>query len=194
LADLESLKGAQVAVLLVPSAEGEPIEGFSLRVAESWKLGRKGVDDGALLVVAKNDRQLRWEVGYGLEGALPDAVCQRIIDEVMVPRFREGNFPQGISNGVDRVVRIIKGEPLPPRNQGVGLLPLAFGAIAIILFPFLFLGGLLVILSRPGGWSGQGGWHSNSKTWGGGGGFGGGGGGFRGGGGGFGGGGASGRW
>jgi uncharacterized protein len=82
-------------------------------VAEAWKLGRKGVDDGALLLVAKNDRALRIEVGYGLEGALPDAVANRVIDEIVVPRFKAGDFAGGINAGVDAIVKVIDGEPLP---------------------------------------------------------------------------------
>ncbi len=109
----EARKGSQIAVLVVPSTQPEPIEQYSLRVAEQWKLGRKKVDDGALLLVAKNDRTLRIEVGYGLEGALNDATTSRIIREVIVPRFREGDYFGGISAGVDRMIRVIDGEPLP---------------------------------------------------------------------------------
>src|SRR6476469_8154816 len=85
LADLQTRKGSQIAVLIVPTTDGEAIEQFSLRVAEAWKIGRKKIDDGALLVVAKNDRHLRIEVGYGLEGALTDVTTKRIIDEVITP-------------------------------------------------------------------------------------------------------------
>jgi uncharacterized protein len=113
LKDLETRKGSQVAVLIVPTTQPESIEQFSIRVAEAWKIGRKKIDDGALLVVAKNDRKLRIEVGYGLEGALPDVTARRIIDEIIVPRFRTGDFAGGISAGVDRLIRIIDGEPLP---------------------------------------------------------------------------------
>src|SRR3569623_538524 len=97
LQDLETRKGSQIAVLIVPTTDGEPIEQFSLRVAESWKIGRKKIDDGALLIVAKNDRHLRIEVGYGLEGALTDVTSRRIVDEVPPPKFREGVFAGGIS-------------------------------------------------------------------------------------------------
>jgi uncharacterized protein len=113
LKDLETLKGSQVAVLIVPTTEPETIEQFSIRVAEAWKIGRKKIDDGALLVVAKNDHKLRIEVGYGLEGALTDVTSRRIIDEIIVPRFKTGDFVGGISVGVDRIIRIIDGEPLP---------------------------------------------------------------------------------
>lgn len=113
LSALESDKGAQVAVLVVPTTEPESIEQFALRVAESWKLGRKGVDDGVLLLVAKDDRTLRIEVGYGLEGALPDAVCKQIIDDFIVPRFRAGDFHGGIETGLGLIARRVRGEPLP---------------------------------------------------------------------------------
>ena len=119
LAEFEARKGAQIAVLLVPTSQPETIEQYAVRVFESWKLGRKGVDDGALLVIAKNDRKLHIEVGYGLEGILPDAVAKRIIDDDIVPRFKQGDFYGGIRAGVDRVMRVIEGEPLPePRARG----------------------------------------------------------------------------
>src|SRR5579864_1923575 len=113
LKDLEKRKGSQVAVLIVPTTQPESIEQFSIRVAEAWKIGRRKIDDGALLVVAKNDHKLRIEVGYGLEGALPDVTARRIIDEIIVPHFRAGDFAGGISAGVDRMIRVIDGEPLP---------------------------------------------------------------------------------
>jgi uncharacterized protein len=113
LRDLQTRKGSQVAVLIVPTTEPETIEQFSIRVAEAWKIGRKKIDDGALLVVAKNDHKLRIEVGYGLEGALTDVTARRIIDEIIVPRFKTGDFAGGISAGVDRIIRVIDGEPLP---------------------------------------------------------------------------------
>jgi uncharacterized protein len=113
LKNLEARKGSQVAVLIVPTTAPETIEQFSIRVAEAWKIGRKKIDDGALLVIAKNDRRLRIEVGYGLEGALNDVTAQRIIDEVITPRFRNGDFAGGISAGVGRIVGVIDGEPLP---------------------------------------------------------------------------------
>ena len=109
----EARKGSQIAVLIVPTTDGEAIEQFSLRVAETWKIGRKKIDDGALLVVAKNDRHLRIEVGYGLEGALTDVTSKRIIDEIITPKFKSGDFAGGISAGVDRIIRVIDGEKLP---------------------------------------------------------------------------------
>ncbi|WP_414644558.1 TPM domain-containing protein [Bradyrhizobium sp.] len=141
LKDLERRKGSQVAVLIVPTTQPESIEQFSIRVAEAWKIGRKKIDDGALLVVAKNDRKLRIEVGYGLEGALPDVTARRIIDEIIVPHFRTGDFAGGISAGVDRIIRIIDGEPLPKpapeashSNTDMGLL------FNIIFSPFGLIG------------------------------------------------------
>ena len=113
LKELETRKGSQIAVLIVPTTDQESIEQFSIRVAEAWKIGRKKIDDGALLVVAKNDRRLRIEVGYGLEGALTDATTKRIIDEDITPKFKSGDFAGGISAGVNRMIRVIDGEKLP---------------------------------------------------------------------------------
>lgn len=114
LRDFELRKGSQIAVLLVPSTKPETVEQYSIRVAETWKLGRKGVDDGVLVLIAKEDRELRIEVGYGLEGVIPDAVAKRVTDEIMVPYFKQGDFFGGIRAGVDRLIRLIDGEPLPP--------------------------------------------------------------------------------
>ena len=126
LKDLETRKGSQVAVLIVPTTDGEAIEQYALRVAEAWKIGRKKIDDGALLVIAKNDRRLRIEVGYGLEGALTDVTTKRIIDEDVTPKFKTGDFAGGVSAGVDRMVRVVNGEklpePEPPHWQDSGLL------------------------------------------------------------------------
>ena len=126
LKDLETRKGSQIAVLIVPTTDGEAIEPFSLRVAEAWKIGRKKIDDGALLVIAKNDRRLRIEVGYGLEGALTDVTTKRIIDEDITPKFKAGDFAGGVSAGVIRMIRVIDGEklpePEPPHWQNRGLL------------------------------------------------------------------------
>jgi uncharacterized protein len=117
LKDFEARKGSQVAVLIVPTTQPETIEQYSLRVAEAWKIGRRKIDDGAILVVAKDDRKLRIEVGYGLEGALTDVTSKRIIDEVITPKFRGGDFAGGISDGVSRILRVIDGEPLPAPPQ-----------------------------------------------------------------------------
>jgi uncharacterized protein len=110
---LELRKGSQVAVLIVPTTQPETIEQYSIRVAEAWKIGRKKIDDGALLVIAKDDHKLRIEVGYGLEGALTDVTARRIIDEIITPKFRSGDFAGGISAGVARIIAVIDGEPLP---------------------------------------------------------------------------------
>ncbi len=113
LTAFEARKGSQLAVLMVASSAPEEIEQYALRVAEQWKLGRKKVDDGAILVVAKNDRALRIEVGYGLEGALNDLTSKRIISETILPRFKSQDFYGGITAGVEQVIRVIDGEPLP---------------------------------------------------------------------------------
>ena len=135
-----------MAVLLLPTTQPETIEQYAVRVFEQWKLGRKGVDDGVLLVVAKDDRRLRIEVGYGLEGILPDAIAKRIISEDIAPRFKQGDFAGGLRAGVTRILGVIDGEKLPPpqpqRSTGEGgwsfsdLLFAGFFAVA-------FLGNLL---------------------------------------------------
>lgn len=118
LAGLESAKGAQVAILIVPSTGAEPVETYALRVAETWRLGRgevagRPVDDGLLLLVATEDRRVRIEVGYGLEGAVPDAVARRIIAERLTPAFREGDYFGGLRSATQALVALIEGEPLP---------------------------------------------------------------------------------
>jgi uncharacterized protein len=122
LAAFEARKGSQVAVLLVPTTEPEAIEQYSIRVVDEWKLGRKTaggqrVDDGALLLVAKDDRKVRIEVGRGLEGALTDATSRRIIAETITPLFRQRDFAGGIDAGLDQIIRVIDGEPLPPPDR-----------------------------------------------------------------------------
>ena len=114
LAAFEAKKGSQIAVLMLPTTQPESIEQFSIRVAEAWRIGRKGTDDGLILVVAKDDRRLRIEVGYGLEGAVPDATAKRVISEVITPRFKAGDFNGGIAAGVDRLIGLVEGEKLPP--------------------------------------------------------------------------------
>jgi uncharacterized protein len=113
LAAFEQRKGSQIAVLIVPTTAPETIEQYGIRVAEQWKLGRKGVDDGALLLVATDDRALRIEVGYGLEGALTDLMSKRIIEDIIIPHLRQGQFATGIDAGVDAMIKVIDGEPLP---------------------------------------------------------------------------------
>jgi uncharacterized protein len=119
LAAFEAAKGSQLAVLIVPTTKPEEIEQYSIRVVDQWKLGRgtvngKRVDDGALLIIAKDDHRIRIEVGYGLEGVLTDAMSNRIISETITPAFREGNFYGGIDGGLDQMMKLIEGEPLPP--------------------------------------------------------------------------------
>jgi uncharacterized protein len=153
LKDLETRKGSQVAVLIVPTTAPETIEQYSIRVAEAWKIGRKKIDDGALLVVAKDDHKLRIEVGYGLEGALTDVTARRIIDEIIAPKFRSGDFAGGISAGIDRIVGVVNGEPLPapaPEAQsfhGEDRYDILFNPL--ILFGVFAVGGVLrVALGR----------------------------------------------
>jgi len=114
LAALEQRKGAQVAVLVMPTTAPETIEQFSVRAFAQWKLGRKGVDDGVLLMVAKDDHRVHIEVGYGLEGAIPDVAAHRIIDEYLTPKFRAGDFYGGIDAATDALAKLIDGETLPP--------------------------------------------------------------------------------
>ncbi|MBI5436225.1 MAG: YgcG family protein [Nitrosomonadales bacterium] len=140
LAAFEAKKGAQLAVLIVPTTQPETIEQFGIRVVEAWKLGRKGVDDGALLLVAKDDRTLRIEVGYGLEGVLNDATAHRIVDEVMVPHFKRGEFYPGIESGTTAMMKVIDGEPLPPPKRAAAsgkfdvesLLFIAFALVVVV--------------------------------------------------------------
>jgi uncharacterized protein len=165
LAEFEKRKGTQIAVLMVPTTQPETIEEYAVRVEEAWKLGRKGVDDSALLVIAKNDRRLRIEVGYGLEGALPDAIAKRIIDNDITPRFKQGDFYGGIRAGVDRIIRVVEGEKLPPpaaHGPASGFSP----DLLIFLFFFVLVAGgvLRAIFGRvlgagfAGGVAGFAGW------------------------------------
>ncbi len=120
LAQFEQDTGHQVAVLTIPTLDGEDIEGFSIRVAESWKIGKKGFDNGVILVVAVKDRRLRLEVGYGLEGVLPDAIAKTITSDYIVPRFRSQDYAGGIIAGIDAVLKVIKKEPLPESARKKG--------------------------------------------------------------------------
>lgn len=157
---LEQAKGAQVAVLLAPTFQPESIEQFGIRLADAWKLGRKGVDDGAILLIAKDDRQMRIEVGYGLEGALNDATAKRIISEIITPHFQQGDYYAGIDAGLAAMQTVIEGEPLPPpadtRSGGRGdvanFLPLLMGgAIAAqVLHALLGLTGSLLVAGVGG--------------------------------------------
>jgi uncharacterized protein len=150
LAELEKNKGAQLAVLIVPTTKPETIEQYGIRVAGTWKLGRKGVDDGALLLIAKDDHALRIEVGYGLEGALNDATANRIIDEIIIPYFKRGDFYGGIESGLSAMMQVVNGEALPQphhvsatgRYDVESLLFIAFALVVVV-------GGMLrVVLGR----------------------------------------------
>lgn len=110
-------KGSQIAVLIVPTTQPEDIFSYSFRVADNWKLGRKGVDDGVLLVIAVQDRKTNLQVGYGLEGAIPDARAKQILEDIIRPRFQAGDFPGGVNAGVDALMKLINGEALPAPSQ-----------------------------------------------------------------------------
>ena len=144
LAAFEARKGSQLAVLLLPTTAPEGIDQYALRVAEQWKIGRAKVDDGAILVVAKDDRTLRLEVGYGLEGALSDIVSKRIISDTIVPRFKQGDYFGGIDAGVAQIIRVADGEALPSpasqRTQGPDDLRQMFPFLLIVV---LVVGGVL---------------------------------------------------
>ncbi|HSE13756.1 MAG TPA: YgcG family protein [Rudaea sp.] len=142
LAALEQRKGAQLAVLMVPTVKPEEIEQYSIRVVDAWKLGRKNVDDGVLLIIAKNDHRVRIEVGRGLEGAIPDAASARIIREYITPKFRAGDFYGGIVDATDALTRLIDGEPLPPPLAEERHAPEAsdiFNTITTVLFVAIWL-------------------------------------------------------
>ncbi|MCA6119098.1 YgcG family protein [Bradyrhizobium sp. WSM 1738] len=147
LKDLETRKGSQIAVLIVPTTDGEAIEQFSLRVAEAWKIGRTKIDDGALLVIARNDRRLRIEVGYGLEGALTDATTKRIIDEDITPKFKAGDFAAGVAAGVNRMIRVAEGEklpePAPPHWETPDLLSYLDLGNPLVIFGLIVLAAVL---------------------------------------------------
>jgi uncharacterized protein len=142
LAVLERQTGDQVAVLIVKSLDGEPIESYSVKVAQTWKLGQKGKDNGVLLLVSRDDRKLRIEVGYGLEDKLTDLGTHRIIDEVIRPRFQQGDFDGGVEQGVDAIVKVLDGQPLPPQPAARGGSGVPAGDMPIVIrlvFGFLFL-------------------------------------------------------
>ncbi len=164
LAALEREKGSQIAVLILPTTQPEAIEQYGIRLAEAWKIGRKGVDDGVILIVAKDDRKLRIEVGYGLEGALPDVIAKRIIEEVIVPRFRAGDIYGGVADGVERIIGVIEGEPLPEparpafTNEFAGAFMTAIIVVMVIgtvlrqLFGRLVGGGVAGTAAGIGAW------------------------------------------
>jgi uncharacterized protein len=153
LQELERRTGAQVAVLTVDSLEGDPIEDYAVRVFQTWKLGREGVNDGALFVVARQERRMRIEVGYGLEDRLTDARSRQILDDIVRPHFRDGNFGAGVEAGVDAIAAVVEGASLPPpqraRSQGIesGIGLLVMGGIFLLVIGTFSM----VALLAPGG-------------------------------------------
>ncbi len=159
LAAFEQKKGSQIAVLIVPTTQPEDIAEFGIKVADLWQIGRKGVDDGLIFIIAKDDRKIRLEVGYGLEGVIPDAIAKRIIAETVTPYFKAGDFVGGIDAGVNQIMSLIDGEQLPEPAQhmqygeyhGEGLIFALFGGLFVgSLFSSMFgrvIGGLLAGLS-----------------------------------------------
>jgi uncharacterized protein len=147
LADFQKSKGSQIVVLIVPTTQPEEIEQFSIRVADAWKIGRKGTNDGIILLVAKDDRRVRIEVGQGLEGAVPDAIANRIVDENITPHFKSGDYDGGVQAGVDKLIGVVNGEPLPEpdrkweHNSGIGnLLPVL---LVVVFVASRFLSAIL---------------------------------------------------
>jgi uncharacterized protein len=134
---LAAERGSQIAILLVPTTAPETIEQFGIRVAERWRIGRRGIDDGVIVLVATADRAVRLEVGYGLEGALPDAIAKRIIEDIIVPRFRRGDVGDGLAAGVEAIAAIIRGESLPQAEARPEASPSDFIFVIIILGTFL---------------------------------------------------------
>lgn len=154
LARLEQATGAQVVVLIIPSLEGESLEEFSHRVASTWQLGQKGKDNGVLFLIAINDRKMRLEVGYGLEAVLPDATCRRILDNLVRPRFRAGDFGGGVEAGVEALAKALQGQALPeeaqksPKRGGGG--ELGFFGTLLFLGVFLIVVGMFSLLALFG--------------------------------------------
>ena len=143
LTALEKEKGAQITIVMLPTTQPESIEQFGIRLAEAWKIGRKGVDDGVIVIVAKNDRKMRIEVGYGLEGAIPDAIAKRIVAEQMAPRFREGDFAGGLRATVATLDKVIRGEALPAPVAPAAQSGTDSGDALMFLLIVLFMGGVI---------------------------------------------------
>lgn len=187
LREFEDSTSNQLAILIVPSLEGETIDQFGIRVADAWKLGTAGNDNGVILLVALQERKMRIEVGQGLEGPLPDAICNRIIRNEMAPSFRRQDYDGGVMASIDAIRKAIKGEYVGSGPQKRGKRMPAWFVILLIII-------IIAMRSRRGGrvsgWSSGRGWYGGGWSGGGGGGFGG----FSGGGGSFGGGGSSGSW
>ena len=139
LTQFDQETGHQMAILTIPTLAGDDIEGFGIRVADTWKIGKKGFDNGVILIVAPRDRKLRLEVGYGLEGVLPDATASRIIRDFIVPRFRAQDYSGGIIAGTEAVLKVIRREPLPAParktdQNGAAVPPVVLFAILFALF------------------------------------------------------------
>lgn len=196
LAALEQQTGHQVIAVIFRSLEGEALEDYTVRCAEAWRVGRKGLDDGVILFAFVDDRRMRLEVGYGLEGTIPDAVASRLLRNVVRPRFAEGDYGGGVVALADALARLFRGEP-PPAERERHSSPLPFLIMLVLVLVLLSVAGRASRYGgRRGGWGGRrggGGIYWGGSGWGGGGGWSGGGG-FSAGGGGFGGGGASGSW
>lgn len=143
LTALEKEKGAQITIVMLPTTQPETIEQFGIRLAEAWKIGRKGVDDGVIVIVAKNDRKMRIEVGYGLEGAIPDAIAKRIVAEQMAPRFREGDFAGGLRATIATLDKVIRGEALPAPVAPAAQSGTDPGDALMFLLIVLFMGGVI---------------------------------------------------
>jgi uncharacterized protein len=149
LEQFENETGHQIAVLTIPRLQGEDIASFGIHVVENWKIGKKKFDNGVILVIASDDHRLRIEVGYGLEGVLPDAIANRIIQEIIVPRFRDGDFPGGIEDGVEAIIKVTRGEHLPQTPRPTAKTQHAYPLSALGL---LFMAALLAFfmgLSQP---------------------------------------------
>lgn len=202
----EATSQNQVVVAVFRSLEGESLEGYSIRLAQAWRIGRKGLDNGVIFLVFLDDRKMRIEVGYGLEGTLTDAISASILREIVAPRFREGRTADGIAAGLDAIDRAIAGTYARPpsarrerRSDGIGFRELAALFVVLVLIAIVVQNRMQSAAVRRRGWTGsRAGWGGPIIGGGGlggfGGGRGGGGGGFSGGGGGFGGGGSSGSW
>lgn len=143
LQQLEQTDSTQIAVLTIPALGGESLEGFSLKTVESWKIGQTGLDNGALLLVAVRDRKIRIEVGYGLEGSLTDLQAGRIIRDVMLPKFKQGNFDQGIMDGVSGMIQTVTGEYTPPKSHSGNRQDDLFGLLGLLIFFVFFIGRVL---------------------------------------------------
>jgi uncharacterized protein len=185
----------QIAVLLIPSLQGDSLEEFSIRLAEKWKIGQRGKNNGVILLIVKNEKKLRIEVGYGLEGALPDALAGSIIRNEIAPRFKTGQFFQGIDAGINAIMAATKGEYKAPRKKTQSSPGFPFWMFIPVVFIVAFIFMTAIGRRRYYHSGGSRGWTTGGGYWGGGGSSGGdSGGGFSGGGGDFGGGGASGDW